>query len=215
MNNESRRGSSNWREMPRESRANDGDLIVRASAGDEGAFTELYRRWQGPIFRFALHMSGSAAMAEDVTQEVFLAVIEGAVKFDAERGNGAGLLFGIARNHVLRRKERERGFVEWPQDKEASEQVETKMAAANLSRRNEHTVREEKIESIRRAIVSLPVQYREAVALCDLEEMDYERAAEALGCTAGTVASRLHRGRALLAAKLRRSKPVEAKPARV
>jgi RNA polymerase sigma factor (sigma-70 family) len=159
-------------------------------------------------------MGGNAAMAEDVTQEVFLAVIEGTARFDAARGNGSGLLFGIARNHVLRRIERERGLVEWPQGEEGSGQMETRIADENLSRDLETAEREERIESLRRAIVSLPVQYREAVALCDLEEMDYEHAAQALGCTAGTVASRLHRGRALLATKLRKSKAAEARPAR-
>jgi RNA polymerase sigma-70 factor (ECF subfamily) len=58
---------------------------------------------------------------------------------------------------------------------------------------------------VRQAILTLPPDYREVVALCDLEEMSYETAAAALGCAPGTVASRLHRGRALLAAKLRKS----------
>jgi RNA polymerase sigma-70 factor (ECF subfamily) len=47
------------------------------------------------------------------------------------------------------------------------------------------------------------VKFREAVVLCDLQELDYADAAAALGCPVGTVRSRLHRGRALLAARLR------------
>ena len=50
---------------------------------------------------------------------------------------------------------------------------------------------------------SLPVVYREAVVLCDLQELTYQDAAEAAGCAIGTVRSRLHRGRQILAAKLR------------
>ena len=64
-------------------------------------------------------------------------------------------------------------------------------------------MRAETIERVRRAVLALPVNYREAVVLCDLEEMDYAQAAAALGCAVGTVRSRLHRGRALLLEKLR------------
>ena len=51
-------------------------------------------------------------------------------------------------------------------------------------------------------VLSLPVQYREAVVLCDLQELTYADAAAAMGCGVGTVRSRLHRGRELLAMKL-------------
>src|ERR1700674_478953 len=48
----------------------DDDLLQRVVAGDEAAFVLIYRRWQGRVYRFALHMSGSPSLAEDVTQEV-------------------------------------------------------------------------------------------------------------------------------------------------
>ena len=57
--------------------------------------------------------------------------------------------------------------------------------------------------TLRKAVLGLPVKFREAVVLCDLQELDYADAAVALGCPVGTVRSRLHRGRALLAARLR------------
>jgi RNA polymerase sigma-70 factor (ECF subfamily) len=50
-------------------------LLSRLRRGDEAAFVALYRRRQGAIYRFALHMSGSATAAEDITQEVFLALL--------------------------------------------------------------------------------------------------------------------------------------------
>jgi RNA polymerase sigma-70 factor (ECF subfamily) len=58
------------------------------------------------------------------------------------------------------------------------------------------------LDALRRAVLSLPLRYREAVVLCDLQETPYAEAADALGCAVGTVRSRLHRGRALLAAKM-------------
>ena len=53
----------------------DEELLLRMRCGDEQAFVVLYRRRQAGLYRFALHMSGSAAVAEDVIQEVFLALI--------------------------------------------------------------------------------------------------------------------------------------------
>lgn len=57
--------------------------------------------------------------------------------------------------------------------------------------------------ALRRAVLALPVKYREAVVLCDLQELSYAEAAHVLGCAIGTIRSRLHRGRALLASRLR------------
>jgi len=58
------------------------------------------------------------------------------------------------------------------------------------------------VEAVRGAVLALPERYREVVAMCDLEEMGYAEVADALGCPIGTVRSRLHRGRTLLAEKL-------------
>lgn len=55
---------------------------------------------------------------------------------------------------------------------------------------------------MRRAVLSLPAVYREAVVLCDLQDWSYQDAAEALDCPVGTVRSRLNRGRAMLVQKL-------------
>jgi RNA polymerase sigma-70 factor (ECF subfamily) len=63
----------------------------------------------------------------------------------------------------------------------------------------------ETIEMVRRAVLSLPAVYREAVVLCDLQDLNYQDAAAALDCPIGTVRSRLNRGRALLAEKLGRT----------
>src|SRR5215469_11216618 len=76
----------------------DDGLLRRMLAGDEEAFTLLYRRKHPSIYRFALHMSRNAAVAEDVTQEVFMTLIRDAKRFDPERGTLAGFLFGIAKS---------------------------------------------------------------------------------------------------------------------
>ena len=63
--------------------------------------------------------------------------------------------------------------------------------------------RAESVEKLRQAVLALPAHYREVVVLCELHEMSYVEAAGALGCAVGTVRSRLHRARAMLAEKMR------------
>src|ERR1700730_8424177 len=94
----------------------DDDLLRQTTAGDEQAFTALYRRHQASVYRFALHMSGSVDVAEEVTQEVFMFLIRGAKQYDAKRGSLHGFLYGVARNHVLRRVERDRVYGEPPDE---------------------------------------------------------------------------------------------------
>lgn len=166
----------------------DEELLEEARGGDETAFTAQFRRRQGAVYRFALHMSGDAAVSEDVTQEVFLALLQGGGRFDASRGTLLSFLYGIARNLILRRV-----------DKKPLEDADEMAAEEDVL---EDLTRRETIQAVRTAVLSLPLQYREAVVLCDLEGASYEDAAAALACPVGTVRSRLSRGRALLALKL-------------
>src|ERR1022692_1080935 len=89
----------------------DDDLLMLTRSGDEQAFLSLYRKRQGALYRFAHHMSGSATVAEDITQEVFLALIRDECGYDPDRGTLSGYLFGIARKLVLRHLERGRSDV--------------------------------------------------------------------------------------------------------
>jgi RNA polymerase sigma-70 factor, ECF subfamily len=188
----------------------EGGLLRRMVAGDEEAFTLLYRRQQPAIYRFALHMSGSPAIAEDVTQEVFLTLILDARRFDPARGALGAFLFGVARNHLRKR---------WAQDCRSLPLPENETDLTALASRNGSSLKHgngnghlrDELESretagrVRQAIATLPENYREVVVLCELQEMDYEDAAAALECPLGTVRSRLHRARALLMEKLRES----------
>jgi RNA polymerase sigma-70 factor (ECF subfamily) len=92
----------NWR-MNLKSDLSDSELLRAMLAGDEEALALLYRRRQSGIYRFALQMSGSKTIAEDVTQEVFLFLMREGHVFDPARGSVSAFLFGVARNHVLRR----------------------------------------------------------------------------------------------------------------
>ena len=184
--------------MPQYSSQSDDELLLRLRNGDGQAFTALYRRRQGSIYRFALHMSGSPAAAEDIVQEAFLALLREECGFDPERGTLSGYLFGIARKLVLRNLERGRSNV--PLESETDDVAPRELAVIDDPLAG--LTRHETIEALRRAVQALPRRYREVVVLCDLEELDYADAAVVLGCPIGTVRSRMHRARALLLEKL-------------
>jgi RNA polymerase sigma-70 factor (ECF subfamily) len=171
----------------------DADLVLRLRQGDEAAFTDLFRAWQGPLYRFGLRMTGREALAEDVVQETFLTVVTGASGFDPARGSFTGWLFGVARNLLLRRLRSERPYLPMPEDAHEPQAPDDPHAA--LAERQD-------LQRLRAAVLALPEHYREALVLCGLSGVSYEDAAQALGCAVGTVRSRLSRGREILAERL-------------
>lgn len=179
---------------------NDCELLQSMLAGDEEALSVLYRRRQGAVYRFALQMSGSKTVAEDVTQEVFLFLMRDGHLFDSAKGSVSAFLLGVARNYVLRRLRVEQQLA--PLGDDFDDDVPALHVSTDLCPLEDLT-RAETIESVRRAVLSLPSKYREVVVLCELQEISYGETAEILGCAIGTVRSRLHRARALLLAKLR------------
>ncbi len=183
-----------------DSPSHDQELLRQLAKGDEAAFQALYERYQGPIYRFALHMSGNKATAEEVTQEVFMILIGNPKAYQPEKGAVAAYMFGMARNLTRRSIQRHRLDVPIG-DCDGNCDGPAPALASNLDVLGELS-QSELLEMLRKAVLSLPEPYREVVVLCDLEEMSYDRAAEFLECSSGTVASRLHRGRAILKAKL-------------
>ena len=178
----------------------DSELLRSMLAGDEEALALLYRRRQGNVYRFALQMSGSKSIAEDVTQEVFLFLMREGHVFDPARGSLSAFLLGVARNHVLRRMRVDHLLTPIGDD----DDVDAAVAVTETALRPiEDLARAETIELVRKAVLSLPAKYREVVVLCELQDVSYGDAAEILGCAIGTVRSRLHRARALLLVKLR------------
>jgi RNA polymerase sigma-70 factor, ECF subfamily len=183
----------------------DDELVGLMLAGDEGAFTALYRRHQGTVFRFALQMSGSVGIAEDTVQDVFLMLMREGCNYDPSRGRLVAFLYGVARNYVLRRLTKDKWLVpmiDGVADDDGGELCSGPGSAVTDDPLSKLT-RSEAIESVRLAVLGLPTKYREVVVLCDLHELSYADAAAALGCAVGTVRSRLHRARKLLSEKLR------------
>jgi RNA polymerase sigma-70 factor, ECF subfamily len=173
----------------------DEELIVAMAGGDREAFAEIYRRRRPDIYRFAVHMTGDPAAAEDVTQDVFMTVIQEARRYDAGRAVVVSWLLGIARNHARRRLAKDRTVDSLPETPTEGTTINPDPIA--------RLARDRQVAELRQALAALPVAYREVIVLCDLQELTYADAADALGCALGTVRSRLHRGRAMLGSRLR------------
>ena len=176
-------------------------LLERAKKGDADAVSCLFSRYQGPIYRFAVHMCGREA-GDDVVQETFLTIMRQPGRYDPARGSVLSYLFGIARNLALKRLT-SRGAAVFSDELDKDEQTADPAQETAL----DSLTRMETIEAVRAAVESLPPLYREVVVLCELQEMDYAAAAGIIQCPIGTVRSRLHRARTLLTAKLAAMQP--------
>jgi RNA polymerase sigma-70 factor (ECF subfamily) len=169
----------------------DEELYRRMRRGDQSAFSELYERRAPSLYRYALYSTGNHATAEEITHEVFLHLMAPGERFNQERGALAPYLYGISRN--LMRTE--------------SRHSRRETALEELSQENsldDDLVQDEAAKALHAAVRELPLRYRDAIILCDIEERSYEETAHLMQCPVGTVRSRLSRGRALLAAKMKR-----------
>lgn len=169
-------------------------LIDQFLRGDQDAFTAIYQAHHAAIFRFAFHMTGDTAVAAEIAQDVFVWLMHHAADFDPVRGGLAQFLAGVARKFLQKRRSAERRWLPF------------KDVLFRFVSREPSVDRGIDAGTVRTAIAALPLRYREAIVLCDLESRTYEEAAGVLCCAVGTVRSRLHRGRELLARKFQPNK---------
>lgn len=172
----------------------DDDLVQMYREGDVDAFDALFDRYHVAIYNFARTMLGHSDGAEDVLQEVFLAVARAARAYDA-RGRFRAWLFRLARNHCLNRLQsdrlRRRVIAESGLDLADAPSGEPSPA--------EQVDRDERLALLRQLIGELPERQREALALYAFEEMSYQEIADVLGIPLNTVRTLIHRARAALA----------------
>lgn len=169
----------------------DADLVCSARLGSGDAIAELYERHGAMVYRFTLRMSGDASMAEEITQEVFLAFLRQPHQFEAERSAFSTWLCGIARRQLWKRLERDERFV-------AAEDGEQAPDLYSSDSPDEWLSRKEAVDAVRKGIDQLPLLLKEVVVLCELEEMTYAQVSLILAVPIGTVRSRLHRAKARL-----------------
>jgi RNA polymerase sigma-70 factor (ECF subfamily) len=186
------------------SATSDTDLLRAMRTGAADAFAALYRRHQGPLYRFALLRCGSADTAADVVQEAFMGLLTERFRFDPLRGQLQSFLFGVARKLILKLEEGGQRHVALPdadlRDDESDDDAEPGMedSACPLARLLDN----EAAEQVRRALAHLAPHYRDVLILYEMHELSYAEIADICQVDIGTVRSRLSRGRAALAKRL-------------
>jgi len=191
--------------MPLSDPQPDFELLRRVRAGDGEALSALYRKHSTPLYRFALLHCGSADTANDVVQETFLALLSDKGRFDPNQGSLGNYLFGVARNLSRRTLEMAHRWVANDDGDDATPDTALQPA--------EKLLRDETIESVRAALLKVPAHFREVLILYEMHDFSYAEAAIACGIDIGTVRSRLHRGRAVLAKLLTQAGLMERKTA--
>ena len=175
----------------------DSECMTRLANGDGNAVRELYQRHGRALLRFSSAMCRSRQAAEDMVHDTFVALMREPVSFDPAQGTVFGYLCGVLRHRVSRHFRQQRRWValDTENDSSPAHAVDSGGPADEIAR-SEITL------AFRRAMLELPLQHREIIALCDLEELSYATVAGILDCPIGTVRSRLHRARALLTIRL-------------
>jgi len=183
----------------------DAELLRQLRAGTAAAFQTLYRRHQGPLFRFALLRSGSADTAADIVQEVFIGVLTGSFNYDPLRGQLQAFLIGVARKLILKHEAARRRHASLPEPDEEGELALD--AASEAAEPLARLLGNELAEDVRRALALLPPAYRDAVVLYELHDLSYLEIADICQVDIGTVRSRLSRARAALVKRLGAHRP--------
>ena len=181
-------------------------LVRRAAGGDQGAFTELVHRHEGRLFAVAMRMLGREEDALDATQDAFLTVFR---KIEQFRGESAFAtwLHRIAVNacyDILRKKTRQPVLHLAGEDgeREPGPPVEDHAGAVAGGL------------DVARALLEVPEEFRAVLILADVHDLPYAEIAAILAIPAGTVKSRLHRGRLALARVMGLRTTAEARPSR-
>lgn len=175
----------------RKPHAADLELAERHRYGDPEAFAKVYRDYETTVYNLALRMAGDPFDAADLTQEVFLRVYRHLGKFRG-RSSLKTWIFRVALNHCRSRLKRRRQPEQWPLEADG----ETEWEIADERRGPaEHALARDARRRVERALARVPMPFREAVVLCDVEGLAYDEIAEVLGVPIGTVRSRIARGR--------------------
>jgi RNA polymerase sigma-70 factor (ECF subfamily) len=156
--------------------------------GDTGSFEDLAMPQFASLYRFACWLTQDRAAAEDLVQETFMKAIKGFPSFQ-QGTNFRAWIYRILRNTFLTSQAGLKAHVSLDSDADAPIEPSTDETPES------HLLARLEGETIQAALKQLPVNFREIILLCDLEEMSYQEIALAIGVPIGTVMSRLSRAR--------------------
>ena len=171
----------------------DAELIAGTKAGEAEAFGGIVERHKDTLVGYLCRLLGNRERAEDIAQEAFLRLYQRSQRYE-ERGQLKAYLFRIATNLV--RSEERRAF-RWDRVRQF-----LRPARSGAPAQEQHLLEVELRSELLRAIATLPLRYRAPLVLREIDGWRYRAISQALGCTEGTVKSRIHRARALLRQRL-------------
>jgi RNA polymerase sigma-70 factor (ECF subfamily) len=184
--------------------ASDHELLAAIRDGDEGAFGEIVRRYRNPITNFVYRMIDDYDRSVELAQETFIRIYTSASRYKADYSFST-YIYRIASNLAIselrQRKRRKLVSLFSAFSDEGGEAMELDLADEGPLQ-DETLIEDERRRAVARAITSLPVKYRAAIVLRDIEGLSYDRIAETLNLSEGTVKSRINRARNLLKEKL-------------
>jgi RNA polymerase sigma-70 factor (ECF subfamily) len=191
--------------------ASDQEVVTRARKGEEGAYRELVRRYERPVFSLIFRMVRNRELAEDLSQETFIKVLNALDSYRPEY-KFSSWVFKIANNAAidhLRRRELDTLSLEGSPHAETPQAVEA--TALQIGERGETALEEVENKElggeIERAIARLRPEYRTCILLRHVEGRAYEEIAEILNLPLGTVKTYIHRARNELRITLAHLKP--------
>lgn len=161
-------------------------LVGRLKSGDDSALEELYDQLGGFVYGLALRIIGDKQLAEDVTQDVFVALWEDPSRLDADRGTLRGLLGTMAHRRsvdAIRREESRR-----------RRETRTAQEQTTIPDLAESAMRTYTSQRVRRAVATLPDAQRQALELAYFQGHTYRQVAQLLGIPEGTAKSRMRLG---------------------
>lgn len=175
-------------------------LVEKAAGGDADAFGEIYFSLRTSIYGFVYRMLRETSAAEDITQEVFIFLLENPQKYESVRGSLRAFLCGVARNKTIRYLQKRGAKFETATNDETDEFND----AADVFNPNplDSLLDKELEEKVEESLAKLPLLQREAIILREMEELSYEEIAKITGAELGAIKVRLHRARKSLAREI-------------
>jgi RNA polymerase sigma factor (sigma-70 family) len=169
---------------PEERRAEEAALLVRIGEQDERAIEALHERYSGPLYSLAYQVTGGDRFAQDVVQEVFVAVWKNAGRFDPTRGSLSSWLFSLARHKAIDLVRKEANVRRHTADVD----LELEEAVDDVDQEAWLRVRR---DAVRAAIAELPEAQRTAVEMAFFGGLTHVEVSEALGIPLGTAKTRI------------------------
>jgi len=173
----------------------DGDVIEACQQGDREAFQLLFEAYKDKVFSIAVYsVGGDRSVADDVTQQIFLKLFTAIQQF---RGDSefTTWLYRLVVNACLDERRQRKRWLPWGETVEMTNFTDGKSADKEFER-------VELSEAVQDAIAELKPKFRLPILLKYIEGLSYDEIASVMGCSKGTVASRLNRGHSQLAKRL-------------